>query len=207
MSTPVSQRRGPRVPREEARRRIVAAADRLLRSRRFRELTVEDLMAEAGLARTVFYRHFDGLGDLVLEIVQRMSDDVLVQVERFDPERQETVGFCELILRQAVALAAEHGPLLRAVEEAAYTDERVEAAYRSLVDRSIDATAALMEQGIAEGRIPPLDAREVSTALTLMNGAYLMERLGGPEPADPEVVLRTLLTVWEATIPEDVPAA
>jgi AcrR family transcriptional regulator len=55
-----------RVPRDDARRRIVAATARLLASGRFRELTVEAVMAEAGLARTVFYRHFGGLPDLVL---------------------------------------------------------------------------------------------------------------------------------------------
>ena len=46
----------------------------LLEDRRFRELTVEDVMAEAGLARTIFYRHFEGLPDLVLAAL----DDVVI---------------------------------------------------------------------------------------------------------------------------------
>ena len=46
-----------RVPAADARARILAAARRLLLQRPFAELTVEQVMAEAGLARTVFYRH------------------------------------------------------------------------------------------------------------------------------------------------------
>ena len=48
------------MPRAEAKRRIVAATATLLRKRRYNTLTIEQVMAEAGLARTVFYRYFDG---------------------------------------------------------------------------------------------------------------------------------------------------
>ena len=55
----VSQR-APRTAAPEARARIVAAARALVCERPFSELTVDDLMARADLARTVFYRHYDG---------------------------------------------------------------------------------------------------------------------------------------------------
>ena len=55
--------------RREARERIEAAAERLLRGQPYRTLTVDQEMAEAGLSRTVFYRHFDGLPELVLSLL------------------------------------------------------------------------------------------------------------------------------------------
>src|SRR3954470_15838674 len=76
VSTHVSQSggRAPRVPRAEARRRIVEGAGRLLAPTRFRDLTVDAVMLEAGLARTLFYRHFDGLPHLVLGLLDDLID-------------------------------------------------------------------------------------------------------------------------------------
>jgi AcrR family transcriptional regulator len=70
MSSPPARARraAARTRREAARERIVAAAERLLRDRPYRELSVEEVMAEAGLSRTIFYRHFDGLPELVLSL-------------------------------------------------------------------------------------------------------------------------------------------
>ncbi len=56
--------------RQEARDRIVAAASELVRRRSYDELNVDEVMREAGLGRTIFYRHFDDLGDLLLRVAQ-----------------------------------------------------------------------------------------------------------------------------------------
>ena len=71
-SGPASARRrtNARVRREEARERILAAAEILLLERPYREITVEQVMAGAGLSRTVFYRHFDGLPDVLLTLLR-----------------------------------------------------------------------------------------------------------------------------------------
>src|SRR4051812_43417609 len=108
-----------RVSRSDARRRILGATARLLADRRFRELTVEDVMGEAGLARTIFYRHFDGLADLVLAALDEAVADETAPA-------QDLHG----MLERAVTLFARHGRLLAAVEEAAYHDPEVERAYR-----------------------------------------------------------------------------
>src|SRR5215216_6035380 len=71
VSTTSQTSRGGRVPAAEARQRIEEAAARLLARVPFRELTVDAVMAEAGLARTIFYRHFAGLPHL---LVARLED-------------------------------------------------------------------------------------------------------------------------------------
>ena len=55
-----------RLSREQSRERIVAAATELVRKRSYAELSVDEVMREAGLGRTIFYRHFDDLGDLLM---------------------------------------------------------------------------------------------------------------------------------------------
>ncbi len=62
-------RRAPEPP--ESRERIVAAATELVRRRAYAELSVDEVMREAGLGRTIFYRHFDDLADLLLRAEPR----------------------------------------------------------------------------------------------------------------------------------------
>jgi AcrR family transcriptional regulator len=54
MSSPRTQHRRQR--RQDAEQEILDAASRLLRAGRFRELTVDDLMAATTQSRTAFYR-------------------------------------------------------------------------------------------------------------------------------------------------------
>lgn len=184
--------RAPRVPAAEAKQRIVEATSRLLADRPLRDVTVEDVMAETGLKRTIFYRHFAGLPDVVLFLL----DDVRASLtEAGDPTAP---GFLRAVLARVVDIASRNGGILRAAYDAAATDESVERRLQEMTDWSIETTAALFEAGIAAGRTPPLDARAVSHALTHMNFAVLVDAFGRhPDTADPQRVLDALLTVWE----------
>lgn len=190
--------RAARVPAAEAKQRIVEATSRLLATRPFRALTVEDVMAETGLKRTVFYRHFTGLPDVVLFLL----DDIRASLtEAGDPNEP---GYLRTVLARVVDIASRNGGILRAVHDAAAVDARVEHGLREMTDWSVEATAALFEAGISAGRIPPLDAPAVSRALTLMNFAMLVDAFGGDGSlaGDPDRVLDALLTVWERVIVE-----
>ncbi len=65
-----------REQRESTRREIIAAADRFLRERPYRELSVEVVMAETGLTRTAFYRHFDDVTDLLLRLLAELGSEL-----------------------------------------------------------------------------------------------------------------------------------
>jgi TetR/AcrR family transcriptional regulator, ethionamide resistance regulator len=190
-----ARRATTRTRRAEARERILAAAERLLRERPYRELSVEDVMAEAGLSRTVFYRHFDGLAELVLARMRGIGDELFAELsEEPGPEFQRTV------LTAAVDSFARHGTFMRAVHDAASHDADIEAAYRAYVDTFTDAMAALFEESIAAGRAPAGDPHELARALNLMNVHYLLDTLGRDPGFDRELVLQTLLTIWRAVV-------
>src|SRR4029453_13153328 len=81
-----------RVPRDEARRRITAATSRLLEDRRFRELTVEAVMEEAALSRTVFSRPFDSLADVVVGLLdEAVADATAIAISAPDPSVPEVL--------------------------------------------------------------------------------------------------------------------
>lgn len=190
VSSRVSQ---TRVPRDEARRRIVAATSELLRDRPFRELTVEAVMAEAGLARTIFYRHFDGLADVVLSLLDRAVADA--EQVAYSAEHPEAPEILRAMLARGVDLYAEHGHLLAAVEEASHHDPAVERAYRAAFERSVESSATMLAQGVANGHYT-LEPRPIARALLHMNAAYLGDALGRSSQPDREEALRTLWTVW-----------
>jgi TetR/AcrR family transcriptional regulator, ethionamide resistance regulator len=192
----VSQR--TRVPREEARRRIVAATERLLRDRRYHALTIEAVMAEAGLARTVFYRYYDGLPHVLLGVLDELVDEVAAMATAAD--RPGDPDVLRATLARTVEVFDRHGHLIRAVVEAAAVDDELDAAYRGLVDRAVDMTAGLIEDGIARGGLRPVSAPDVARALTVMNGNYLLDALATEPRTDPQVVLDTLMAVWTGTL-------
>src|SRR5947209_20523822 len=76
------QRSQHRLRRADTRAQILAAARSALRERPYRELTIEDLMASAGLSRTIFYRHFDDLGDLVVRLLEEAGGQYFLREQR-----------------------------------------------------------------------------------------------------------------------------
>ena len=123
-----SGRRRRRTP-EAAEREIVDAAEALLREKPFRELTVDDLMRRTGLSRPSFYVYFRDRHDLVLKVVEHIGGELFAMSERW----YEGTGDGPTLIREAiegvVGVFAEHGPVLRALADAAADDPRVEAAY------------------------------------------------------------------------------
>jgi len=197
MST-ASPGRRPRISHDEARRRIAEAAERLLATHRFHELTVDAVMTEAGLARTVFYRHFTDLPQVMLELLEELRLDVLgpstAGVEVSNPEIVRSQ------LTTTVAFFAEHGRLIAALEDGGRSDPALEAAHRAFMARSVDTLTTLLEAEIAAGRVAALPAREVARALFLLNASYLTDVFGRATTGDPGEALETLWTIWSRTL-------
>jgi AcrR family transcriptional regulator len=156
-------------------------------------------MAEAGLARTVFYRHFDDLPHLVLGLLDELID-ATARAAATAPDLDDP-AVLRGMLANAVVTYAQHGALFLAIDEAARHDEAVERAYLATIERAIDLTTALIEDGIESGRVTrPVSPPDVARALTLLNGNYLLDTLGREPRKDPEVVLETLWTVWTGAL-------
>jgi len=184
--------RATRVPKAEARERIRGAAARLLTRGSYRDLSVDAVMAEAGLARTLFYRHFDGLPAVALSLLEEFRDSMVAGGDPTQP------GYLRRTLEHAVDVAHRHGPLLRAIDDAARHDAEVERAYRGYQAWFTDVIAGIYRTNIASGLVrdvPDVDA--AAMALNLMNGAFLLEAFGsGEDRVTPEVAVEVLWTIW-----------
>jgi AcrR family transcriptional regulator len=180
------------------------AVSTLLEHRRFHELTIDEVMQEAGLARTVFYRHFASLADVVLKLLDGLIADVLAETDRSDPRDRD-------VLRRTLALAVgvfrRHGRVLLAFDDAARQDANIAASYRQLADRTVEAITELLERGEEEGHTPPLATTELARALAAMNGSYLLDRVARNPEFDTETALEALYTVWSRTTWPDATAS
>jgi AcrR family transcriptional regulator len=200
MST-ATRRSHQRERREQVRDQIIAAADAALRQRPYRELSVEELMSYAGLTRTIFYRHFDDLADLVVRLLNEASAELYDNERRLAATALDEPGAIRHALEAPVHVFRRHGPLLRAVAEAASHDERIDEGYRAVVGRFEGLIEGYLRALVERGRTRVADPAQTARALNLMNLSYLLDVFGTPKPKlSEEVALRTLTEIWVGAI-------
>lgn len=204
---PTDSRTRRRESRERSRQRIIDAAEELVRQGSYAELNVGEIMERAGIGRTLFYRHFDDLGDLVLSVAREAMDELydrqvaLAEARLADPDREVPDP---AVLRDAidvpVAVYTRHGPLLRAVIEAAAADPVVAARLGTLRERLDELVAELLQRAGEQVGNPPANATESARALNRLTEGYLMDVFGGEPRVSGEVATQTLMEIWLAFV-------
>jgi AcrR family transcriptional regulator len=197
----LSQQIRARHSRAESRSRIIEAATELVRTRSYAELSVGEVMERAGFGRTIFYRHFDDLADLLMGTGREAIEALYqAQLSFVETRHEEPAAAVRAAFETAVAVYQRHGPLLRCIAEAAAGDEQIAAGYNEMRKR-FDALAeqALRELGFA-GSVPPANLAETARALNLMNETYLTDTFGREPRVSPEVAVQTLTEIWDAVI-------
>jgi AcrR family transcriptional regulator len=185
--------RSPRVPSAEARGRILDATRRLLLSTPFSALTVDKVMREAGLARTVFYRHWSDLPQLAPDLLPDEDAPTTERIEQVERERPEAV--VDEMVTALVDLYAQHGPLLRAIDDAARHDPQV----AERLDAALVAPRTLIARLLADAPHPPPDPRESAHVLMATHRAYLLDAFGagGATPKRKRTARAALTALWE----------
>ena len=180
-ATPRSKRRQTR---ERSRQRIVEAANELVRERSAADLNIGEIMDRAGIGRTLFYRHFDDLGDLLMRVGREAMDELYdAQVALAQARVEPTPEAVRAAMEPAVDVYRRHGPLLRALNEAAVVDPLVLERTDQLRERFGRLIEDMIRRATELGAVPVSDPAETALALTLLNEAYLARRLR-PRPPD-----------------------
>ena len=196
-----TRREVARRSRQEARERIVAAAEKLIRRRSYAELNVDEVMREAGLGRTIFYRHFDDLGDLFLKAIQPVIGELYeAQPALEDIGPGDEAAAVRQGLEPAVAVYHRHGPLLRGISEAAASDEDVAGVRDAMRAQFAEQAARYLREAQSRGSLPLADVTESAYALTVMSNAYLLEAFGREPRVSVDVAAQTLSEVWIAMV-------
>jgi AcrR family transcriptional regulator len=196
------QRAEIRQSRQESRERIVAAATDLIRHTPYGALTVDDVMREAGAGRTIFYRHFDDLADLLMRAGREAFEGLYQAEQALRAARAD--GEPDLVraaIEPAVAVYRQHGPLLRAIAEAAAGgDEQIAAGQHRMLERFDELVAGVLRASPYLADRPAEDIAETARALNLMNVNYLLDAFGREPRVSTETAVRTLAEIWSALI-------
>jgi AcrR family transcriptional regulator len=186
------RRRSPQL----AEREILDAAESFLRERPFRELTVDEVMARTTLSRPSFYVYFRDRHQLAVRLVEGIGAELFEMAERWLGGDGNPAVEVRAAVEGVASVYAKHGLALGAIADAAENDPDVEAIYRGLIERFVDASAKRIEEDAEQGLTEPLDVRETARALVWMNERYLKETLGRHPQAPLDTVVETLCTIW-----------
>jgi len=194
------RKRSRRHAPEEARREILDSAARFLRKHDFRDLTVGEVMARTTLSRPAFYQYFTDVHDLIVSLLRDIEEIMHQTASPWISGEGKPIAALRESNRGVVETCAEHGPIIRAIVEAAPLDERLEQAWSSFMQRWDDAVEARIVAQQRDGLIPPLDARRIANALNSLDVNLVVAAFGRHPQSDPHDVLETMHRVWSNTL-------
>ena len=145
------------MPARDRRHQIMQAAERLFTSRRFHEITMDDVAQAAQVGKGTLYRYFADKDDLFFQTATSGFDELCGLLERKVPEH---AAFAEQILavcRQVSDFFLRRRPLFRMMQA---EDSRMLLCRGSLHDRWMEkrkalvaAVAQILKKGVAEGAL------------------------------------------------------
>ena len=192
-----------RTPATESRQRAITAARELLEQDGAKALNMAAIAQRSGVNRTVLYRHYGGVHDVVAELIEESAHRQAEGAAAWfrDPA---AVGRREDVYPNALAGARVFKPgarLMCAILDAAGDD----AALRNLwherfVQPRIDAAVAAIKRDQAAGTVrASLDPEPTAIALQTM-GIELALQILGREDGTPEAQARLVAPIWEAVL-------
>jgi AcrR family transcriptional regulator len=153
-------------------------------------------MARTTMSRPSFYVYFRGRHELVMRLVEGIGGELYASAQPWLEGDGDPRAGVRAALEAVASVYVRHGLALGAIAEASEQDADVEAIYRGLIDRFIDANEKRIAEESALGNVAGLDSRETARALVLMSERYLTESLGRLPQEPPERVVETLSTIW-----------
>ncbi len=136
-------------------------------------------MDRAGLERTLFYRHFENVGQLLLSSGRQAIDQLYAaQVALAATRADHGPEAVREALEVPVRIYRRHGPLLRAVSEAVAANQ-LDAVDQAAIRRRFDELVIeALRAGAAENGIELANVEETARALNLLNEGYLLDAFG-----------------------------
>jgi AcrR family transcriptional regulator len=80
--TPVATRRGTRLPKDERRQQLLAAASEVFVMRGYHASGMDEISECAGVSKPVLYQHFPSKLDLYVAVLQRYVDSLIAGVRQ-----------------------------------------------------------------------------------------------------------------------------
>jgi AcrR family transcriptional regulator len=178
---------------------LPAALERLLRrGESFTELSVRQIIEEAGVSRATFYAHFQDKGQLIIQLADKVRAQSLVLARQWDPGAGEDGAerYARFFV-EVIKLHRANFPVLSAVRELAGYDPAVRDFYTADLEGFDDAVRRTLVDQQAAGATPDgLDATAASRVIVWGGGAAIARHIEVDDGSGDEVFARELGSIW-----------
>ena len=185
---------------ERTRADILNSALDFIWSHPFRDMNVSGLMSSTGVSRSAFYQYFNDLHEVMEILLDTVKDELLSATGPWFAGVGDPVGLLNESLDGLVDVCYHRGPFLRAIDDAAATDGRLEKAWAQLFSDFNDGVTARIEADQEQGLILSFAARPVAIALNHMDAYTLIEAFGQRPRSQREPVRAALSRIWISTL-------
>ena len=165
--------------RLERRRTFVDAAWRRAASQGWRDMTIDDVCAEAGLSKGAFYSHFASKRELLDALV---DDDASAVSEAMEDLEAQPLDGPERLRRMTRMMLDRAGDASRIqVRADLWAAALTEPAIRERLNTEVDAQRRVVrrwvEEAIADGEIVELPANALASILLALNDGLMLHRI------------------------------
>ncbi len=129
------------------------SAIRFLWEHNFRDLTIGELMADTSLSRPAFYQYFKDLHELIESLLREVEAVMHQTAHPWISGEGEPIAALLESQKGVVQTCVDHGPIFRAVAEAAPLDERLERTWSAFTGAWDDLVEARIKAQQRDGLI------------------------------------------------------
>jgi len=185
---------------DRTRAAILNAALQFIWSRPFREMSVNSLMASTDVSRSAFYQYFDDIHKVMESLLQMLAEEIFTSSNVWLDGVGDPVALLNETFEGLTQTCYRHGPFLRAVSDAATTDERFEKDWVQFLGAFDDAGITRIEADQAQGLIGAFDVRPVAFSLNRLNAYTFIDAFGQRPRSKPKPIQDALARIWISTL-------
>ena len=183
---------------------MLDATAKLLRTSSLADLSVAHILEAAGVGRTSFYEHFTSKDDVVVKLMESLSDEMAAALTpMFERDERSADEAFALGLGNLIVTAARYAPLLAAVSEEWPAIPELKTIWFRLQGEFTERLARLIDSERAAGAAPDgADARALAASLVWTAERSFHVAAGGDHPTlvSPEAVVAQLTQLFVGTI-------
>ncbi len=170
--------------KQNTNQRILDSARRLFNARGFSDVSIDEIMADAGLTRGGFYNHFKAKEDLYAAILYHFAQQQKVNLEeltRGNPQIAKTIVEA-YVSEPHLSDTDNHCPLMALPSDVARAGPKVRQAYQSVLEAMIH----MFENSLGPGSAPSQRKRSLAMT-TICVGAMVLARTIDDESLSEEI--------------------
>ncbi|WP_326559028.1 TetR/AcrR family transcriptional regulator [Micromonospora sp. NBC_01796] len=180
--------------RESIEAGVIAAIERLLKQgASFTELTMQQIAAEAGVARSTLYLYFQEKTSVLIPMSTRLGDGAFDIINGWDPREPSGLdGLTEALLR-VIAYYRERAHVLAAITEVSGYDRTVREHWQAELGKFIDLSQTWLRTEQEAGRTSAdLDPRTASQVIVHGGNQAIADHVANGDPARDRIVAQEL---------------